>query len=190
MALAGGIPFIGFGFLDNSIMLLAGNEIDVFFGAKFGISSLAAAGLGNMVSDVAGIKAGALIERVAEKSGLPRPNLSPQQLRMTVVKRVSMLSGALGISIGCILGMFPLLFIETKGQELQELFNELDVDGDGRISSDELRRGLDTFVVESSEKDVDRVVASVDGYKEKHIISFEEFKALAELLEARTKQKE
>ena len=63
-------------------------------------------------------------------------------------------------------------------------------DGDGRISSDELRRGLDTFVVESSEKDVDRVVASVDGYKKKHIISFEEFKALAELLEARTKQKE
>lgn len=34
---------------------MAGEEIDATFGVKFGLSTLASAGLGNLVSDVAGI---------------------------------------------------------------------------------------------------------------------------------------
>ena len=34
---------------------MAGEEIDETFGVKFGLSTLASAGLGNLVSDVAGI---------------------------------------------------------------------------------------------------------------------------------------
>ena len=40
-----GIPFIGFGFLDNAIMITAGDTIDATFGATLGLSALAAAGL-------------------------------------------------------------------------------------------------------------------------------------------------
>lgn len=73
IALAAGIPFIGFGFMDNALMvgcgvvlsvtlchcacaqLMAGEEIDSLFGASWGLSKLAAAGLGNIVADVVGV---------------------------------------------------------------------------------------------------------------------------------------
>ncbi|CAH8568704.1 unnamed protein product [Schistosoma turkestanicum] len=49
------LPFIGFGFLDNAIMIVAGEYIDVQFATLLGISTMAAAGLGNLVSDLFGI---------------------------------------------------------------------------------------------------------------------------------------
>lgn len=61
LAVAAGVPFIAFGFTDNFIMLIAGEEIDATFGERLGLSTLAAAGLGNLVSDVAGL---ALAERL------------------------------------------------------------------------------------------------------------------------------
>jgi hypothetical protein len=53
--LTGAIPFIGFGFLDNAIMLTAGDAIEDNLGLALGLSTLAAAGLGNLISDVAGL---------------------------------------------------------------------------------------------------------------------------------------
>ncbi len=50
--LASAIPFIGFGFLDNFIMLTVGEEIDAVFGGRLGLSTLASAGLGNLVSSL------------------------------------------------------------------------------------------------------------------------------------------
>lgn len=50
--LASGLPFLGFGFCDNLVMILAGDAVDSLFGAKLGITTLAAAGLGNIVADV------------------------------------------------------------------------------------------------------------------------------------------
>ena len=47
---------------------MAGSEIDTLFGAKLGLSTLAAAGLGNMVSDVAGVSMANRIE--VKNSGL------------------------------------------------------------------------------------------------------------------------
>lgn len=67
VALNAGAPFIGFGFLDNAIMILAGNEIEVYFGASLGISAMAAAALGNTISDMAGIQAGGIIESASTK---------------------------------------------------------------------------------------------------------------------------
>ena len=64
LAVMSAIPFVGFGFLDNAVMITAGSQIDAAFSA-FGISAMAAAGLGNTVSDVAGIKAGGFIEMAA-----------------------------------------------------------------------------------------------------------------------------
>ena len=54
-ALSVGIPFIGFGMMDNAIMILAGEYIDITLGATFGLSLLASAALGNLISDVAGV---------------------------------------------------------------------------------------------------------------------------------------
>ena len=114
LAIQAGIPFIGFGFLDNAIMLVAGNQIEASMGVAFGITPLFAAGLGNMVSDVAGLKAGGVIEAIAAKLGLPDPGLSASQMKLSSVKRTTLLAGALGLAVGCLLGMFPLLFIDVR----------------------------------------------------------------------------
>lgn len=55
VAFASGVPFIGFGFCDNAIMLLAGEGIEASLGLVLGITTLAAAGLGNLISDVVGL---------------------------------------------------------------------------------------------------------------------------------------
>ncbi|EFN52363.1 hypothetical protein CHLNCDRAFT_15662, partial [Chlorella variabilis] len=55
IGIASGLPFVVFGFLDNGIMLVAGEQIDAVFGARFGLTTLASAGLGNLVADVVGV---------------------------------------------------------------------------------------------------------------------------------------
>jgi len=52
------VPFVGFGFADNFIMIVAGDAIDNSIGLRLGLSTLAAAGLGNLISDVCGIGLG------------------------------------------------------------------------------------------------------------------------------------
>jgi hypothetical protein len=57
------LPAIGFGFVDNFLMIIAGDYIDVTIGVTLGISAMAAAGLGNMVSDWGGIGLQGFIEQ-------------------------------------------------------------------------------------------------------------------------------
>lgn len=113
LALVSAIPFVGFGFLDNALMILSGSQIEHAF-SSFGISAMAAAALGNTLSDVAGIQAGGVIEAMAAKMGLPDPNLTLEQIKSPIVKRVTVISSAVGITIGCLLGMLPLLFIHEE----------------------------------------------------------------------------
>jgi hypothetical protein len=61
-----------------------------------------------------------VIEQWSGKLGLPDPQLSSAQRAMSKSKRVSFLATVVGISVGCLLGMFPLLFIETN--EVREPF--------------------------------------------------------------------
>jgi len=44
-------------------MIMAGDQIDEALGVRFGLSTLAAAGLGNLVSDVIGSASEGVIER-------------------------------------------------------------------------------------------------------------------------------
>ncbi|XP_074641483.1 transmembrane protein 65-like isoform X2 [Tubulanus polymorphus] len=110
LALFSGIPFIGFGTLDNIIMITAGEYIDTTFGAVLGISTMAAAAIGNMVSDVAGISTAGYVETLASKSGIKPPRLTPQQIDNKSTRIVSSLGRIIGVTIGCIIGMTPLLF--------------------------------------------------------------------------------
>ena len=108
------VPFIGFGFLDNLVMIIAGDYIDLTIGITFGISTMAAAALGNTVSDIAGIGSAWYVESIASKVGVKSPNCTPTQLEMPSARWVANIGRAVGVIIGCILGMFPLMFIETK----------------------------------------------------------------------------
>uniref|UniRef100_A0AAF6ZA25 Transmembrane protein 65 n=1 Tax=Bos taurus TaxID=9913 RepID=A0AAF6ZA25_BOVIN len=104
------IPFIGFGFLDNAIMIVAGTHIELSIGIILGISTMAAAALGNLVSDLAGLGLAGYVEALASRLGLSIPDLSPKQVDMWQTRVSSHLGKAVGVTIGCILGMFPLIF--------------------------------------------------------------------------------
>ena len=111
IALAVGLPFVGFGFVDNFVMLLAGEEIEAVFGARFGLSTLAAAGLGNLVSDVAGLGLADQIEDRARRTKLGAPVvLSAADARSGAVRAARVAGSVVGVSVGCLLGLVPLLW--------------------------------------------------------------------------------
>lgn len=73
IGIASGLPFVVFGFLDNGIMLVAGEQIDAVFGARFGLTTLASAGLGNLVADVVGVSATHSVQDLLKRTGWVRP---------------------------------------------------------------------------------------------------------------------
>jgi len=107
------VPFIGFGFFDNVIMILAGDLIDAKLGAALGFTTMAAAAVGNTISDVIGLWVSGFVEAGAAALGLPDHGLTNAQrrtLRIRVLKNCSMV---VGLVIGCIMGMFPLIYPEA-----------------------------------------------------------------------------
>ncbi|CAH2285878.1 transmembrane 65 isoform X3 [Pelobates cultripes] len=76
------LPFVGFGFLDNAIMIAAGTQIELSIGVILGISTMAAAALGNLVSDLAGLGLAGYVEAISSRLGLPIPDLNPKQADM------------------------------------------------------------------------------------------------------------
>lgn len=115
--IASAIPFVGFGFVDNIIMLAAGDMIEDHFRATYHISMLCAAALGNTVSDVVGLSLGGIIETFARKIGIPDPQLSKAQANMSITHWCNFFASAGGITIGCLLGMFPLLFMNHSDDD-------------------------------------------------------------------------
>ncbi|XP_068094105.1 transmembrane protein 65 isoform X2 [Hyperolius riggenbachi] len=114
------LPFIGFGFLDNAIMIAAGTQIEFHIGALLGISTMAAAALGNLVSDLAGLGLAGYVEAISSRLGLPIPDLSPKQADMRQTRVSAHLGKAIGVAIGCLLGMFPLFFFADEEKEKTE----------------------------------------------------------------------
>ncbi|XP_072523541.1 transmembrane protein 65 [Salminus brasiliensis] len=111
------IPFVGFGFLDNAIMIAAGTQIELSIGVTFGISTMAAAALGNLVSDLAGLGLAGYVEALAARLGMQIPDLTPKQADMWQTRVSSHMGKAIGVTIGCILGMFPLLFLNDEDED-------------------------------------------------------------------------
>ncbi|CAD5217762.1 unnamed protein product [Bursaphelenchus xylophilus] len=104
------LPFIGFGILDNMLMILAGEYIEHSLGAVFTISTMAAAALGNMVSDVFGMGLAHYVELFVMRMGFKLPTLTTAQLESSKARFTVNLARACGLCIGCTIGMFPLLF--------------------------------------------------------------------------------
>jgi len=117
LAIHNSIPFVGFGFLDNLIMILAGEYIDMTLGMTLGISTMAAAALGNTISDLCGIGSAWYVETWATKLGAEPPKLSAGQLELRVCKIAANVGRGFGVVLGCLIGMLPLLFIDTSQEE-------------------------------------------------------------------------
>jgi hypothetical protein len=108
-----GLPFVGFGTLDNGIMIVAAEGIELTLSTALGVSTLGAAGLGNLLSDVAGITMADRIESMIERiPGLGKgPSLSTAQRDLPVVRYTRTIASMVGISVGCLLGMTPLIWM-------------------------------------------------------------------------------
>lgn len=116
-----GVPFVGFGFMDNSILIIAGESIDANLGVVLGISTLCAAAFGNIISNVAGVGMATYIEDFCSRYlKLPTPKLSQAQRKLRSVRLSGQVGTAIGITIGCVLGMFPLLFMDTEKVQMEK----------------------------------------------------------------------
>jgi len=109
----GFLPMLGFGFLNNSVMLIFGGLIDQSLGATLGFSTLAAAGFGNVISDLTGYSFGRALAAAASKLGLPDPDLTRDQSTLGTVKMAQWLGGAAGLLTGGIFGLTPLLLFNN-----------------------------------------------------------------------------
>eukprot|EP01062_Namystynia_karyoxenos_P070919 TRINITY_DN66319_c0_g1_i1.p1 TRINITY_DN66319_c0_g1~~TRINITY_DN66319_c0_g1_i1.p1 ORF type:complete len:359 (+),score=120.27 TRINITY_DN66319_c0_g1_i1:77-1153(+) len=120
------VPFIGFGIFDNLVMITVGDAIDATFGVTLGFSTMAAAGFGQCCSDACGITLQGFIERFSDRLGLPNPEMTRAQERLNSVKTWQQISRTAGIVLGCLIGMFPLLFLNThRPRVVDQCFGQL-----------------------------------------------------------------
>ena len=177
------IPFVGFGIMDNAILILAGETIDIYLGLTLGISTMCAAAIGNIISDVAGVAFGTVIEdallRWSKKIESitkgrvklpPLPKLSHEQRNLRSVRLSGQLGCAVGLTVGCVIGMFPLLFFssdkekEVEDSEVEISNNKLiEYQNNERIMIEEIRKWKEKHtevadrlkLLEKEEQDVD-----------------------------------
>ena len=136
LALRAAIPMVGFGAMDNFVMIQAGEAIDMSLGVAFGLSTLTAAGFGQIFSDVCGLTCGGMVDALVAKLHLPQHRMSPAQLNLKVSRVASTAGGCAGVVTGCLLGMSCLLFMDTdradrakKARELQSIFESVTAEG-------------------------------------------------------------
>ena len=91
--------------IDNVIMIFAGDLIDVKIGCYMGISIMAAAAMGNMVADIAGLSLAGYIETYSSKLKIVQTNLTSHQYTFTSVKLAKYGGCIVGVVIGCTIGM-------------------------------------------------------------------------------------
>ena len=69
---------------------------------------------------------------------------------------------SLGIAIGCIIGLVPLLFLDQKEKALRASFDDVDLSGDGFLDKYEIAMALHRFGVMLSEKNVEDLIRHCD----------------------------
>lgn len=181
VALEAGLPFVGFGFLDNATMILAGDAIDRTVGFYLNCSVMASAAMGNVVSGCMGMQVHGFVEKLVHRLNLPIPPLTVHQRRSQRVFLAGHIGGTIGIAVGLSLGLLPLMFIADEDEKTeQRIFAKLDVNSDGVISLSELDGALNEVGLGHK-----AAKAIVDKYGENGVISFEQFHKLCTELRAR-----
>ncbi|KAL7739266.1 hypothetical protein ACLKA6_008734 [Drosophila palustris] len=111
------VPFIAFGFLDNFIMISAGEYIESSLGHFITLSTMAAAGFGNTISDIIGITTASYVEDICQMLGLKQPRITAAQFELKSSRRASSWGRIIGITLGCLIGMCPLWFISDEDKK-------------------------------------------------------------------------
>mmetsp|Transcript_105490 Transcript_105490/g.328842 ORF Transcript_105490/g.328842 Transcript_105490/m.328842 type:complete len:310 (+) Transcript_105490:77-1006(+) len=118
------LPMVGFGFMDNTILIRAGDAIDRYFGASLQLPSMVAAAWGQVVSDFCGVCCGGCVESVSRRFLMP-PSFSETQLALRTTQLAGTAGAAAGVVVGCLLGMANLLAMDLEESERLKRFAEL-----------------------------------------------------------------
>lgn len=116
---------VGFGLMDNSILIHAGDNIERIFGAKYALTGLEAAAAGQVASDCCGVLFGGVIESVSRRY-IAVPGLTQSQFALRITQFVGTAGAAVGVVSGCLLGMCNLLLIDRDEAERLKKLAELD----------------------------------------------------------------
>jgi hypothetical protein len=104
------IPMVGFGFMDNFVMIQAGGYIDSTLGVQFGLATLTAAAMGQVVSDVSGVLFGGSLARLLSPF-IKQVEMSALQQKLPAVARLRLAGAVGGVIVGCLLGASSLYFV-------------------------------------------------------------------------------
>jgi hypothetical protein len=176
IALEAGLPFVGFGFLDNATMILAGDFIDRSLGFYLGCSMMASAAMGNVVSGVMGMQVHGLVEKAVQRLGLKMPVLTEEQQKGRRVFLAGHLGGTIGIMLGLTLGMLPLFFIKSDETAKSDnaAFQKWDRDNSGFLEIAEIVQGLKEVGFQVNPDAIERVVAEYSSTRKLNIEQFRE----------------
>lgn len=187
VAMEAALPFVGFGFLDNAAMILAGDAIDNTLGFYLNCSVLASAAMGNVCSGLLGMQVHGLIEKAVRRVFPFAPVLTIEMMRHPRVFLAGHIGGTIGILIGLLLGMLPLLFLDTSSSDVEKsdyaIFQKMDGNNNGFVELAEFVKCLEELGVKGArERAQDLLSRFGDGSK----ITFEEFaKFRSELRDAK-----
>lgn len=93
-----------FGFIDNFILVIAGEAIDQTIAQTFGFSSMMSAGIGNTISDAVGVLSGSFMANITYKLF---GKVNEEEYSNVMI----LTSQTIGIILGCLAGLIPLAFI-------------------------------------------------------------------------------
>jgi len=112
--LSAAIPMVGFGFMDNFVMITAGQAIDNSLGVQMGLATMTAAAMGQVVSDVSGVMFGDTLARLFKVSSA---QLSASQRKLAAVHRLRLAGAVLGVIAGCTLGATALYIVPDRNNQ-------------------------------------------------------------------------
>lgn len=151
-------------------MIHAGHYVDCTLGVTFGLSTLAAAGIGQIFSGVGGVAFGEMLENAFRQSAVrfggvsTTMKMTPAQRGMRSSRIASLTGGILGVTLGCTLGLVNLLFVDEWRKEsltlqkLRALQEGQEFEFEVEVNND-VHPGYTTVVVRGP--DVDGVLASI-----------------------------
>lgn len=102
---------VGFGFMDNFVMITVGSAIDNTLGVQLGLATMTAAAIGQVVSDVSGVVFGDTLSRIFRISPA---KLNETQRNSALVGRLRLAGAVVGVIVGCTLGAVALYLIPDR----------------------------------------------------------------------------
>tara|TARA_Y100000034_G_C6520963_1_gene224180 strand:- start:111 stop:491 length:381 start_codon:yes stop_codon:yes gene_type:complete len=102
-----------FGLVDNMLMISSGAWIDDTIAVRLGASTMFAAALGNMFSNVCALMVGQPAEKWFSKIGLKYPQLADEEMRQFPrwARFLDIVAPVIGLVLGCLCGMVILFWL-------------------------------------------------------------------------------